>query len=150
MTDPADLERLVDRELHALPAPRAPRTLLPRVMAAVDIAAHRPWYARPWFEWPVAWQLVSALVLLGVVAAGSVVLPQAREAVMTLSFVADVQGDVTESTRDVEVAATALRVLWRTLLAPVVPWAFGLITLMCAACAVFGTVLNRLIFGRAF
>ena len=61
-----------------------------------------------------------------------------------------VRGDVAESAREVEVATTAVRVLWRTLLAPVVPWAFALITLMCAACAVFGTALNHLVFGRAF
>ena len=95
--DPADLERLIDRELRSLPAPRAPRALL----------------------------------------------PQLRAAVATISFVAD-------STRDVEVTTNAVRVLWRTLLAPVMPWAFGLLTLMCAACAVFGTVLNHLVFGRAF
>jgi hypothetical protein len=141
--DPADLERLIDRELRSLPAPRAPRALLPRVMAAVDEAARRPWYSRTWLEWPVVWQLTSALVLIGVVAAGSVLLPQVRAAVATLSFVA-------ESTRDVEVTTSAMRVLWRTLLAPVVPWALGLVTLMCAACAVFGTALNHVVFGRAF
>jgi hypothetical protein len=141
--DPADLERLIDRELRSLPVPRAPRALLPRVMAAVDDAARRPWYSRTWLEWPVAWQLASALMLIGVVAACGVLLPQLRAALATISFVAD-------STRDVEVTTTAVRVLWRTLLAPVVPWAFGLVTLMCAACAVFGTALNHLVFGRAF
>ena len=148
--DPADLERLVDRELRALPLPRAPRALLPRVMAAVEERAQRPWYTRAWLHWPVGWQFASALVLLGIVATGSVLLPQLRDAVMALTFVANVRGDVAESARDVEVATTAVRVVWRTLLAPVVPWAFGLITLMCAACAVFGTALNHLVFGRAF
>jgi hypothetical protein len=148
--DPADLERLIDRELRALPAPRAPRALLPRVMAAANAAAQRPWYSRAWLDWPVGWQLASALVLIGVVAGGSVVLPQVRDAVETISFVADVRSDVASSAREVETATTAVRVLWRTLLAPVVPWAFGLVTLMCAACAVFGTALNHLVFGRAF
>jgi hypothetical protein len=148
--DPADLERLIDRELHALPPPRAPRTLLPRVMAAAGAAAHRPWYARTWFEWPLAGQLVSALVLLGVVGGASALLPQLREVVLALNVVADVRGDVSASAQEVEAATTAMRVLWRTLLAPVVPWAFALITLMCAACAVFGTALNHLVFGRAF
>jgi hypothetical protein len=141
--DPADLERLIDHELRALPAPRAPRDLLPRVMAAVEHTAQRPWYTRTWLQWPIAWQLTSALVLLGVVAAAGVFLPQLQAAVSTVSFVAD-------STQHVAVATTAVRVLWRTLLAPVVPWAFGLVTLMCAACAVFGTALNHLVFGRAF
>ena len=145
-----DLERLIDRELRALPPPRAPRALLPRIMAAVEDGAQRPWYTRAWLQWPVGWQIASALVLLGVVASGSVLLPQLRDAVMALTFVANVRGDVAESAREVEVATTAVRVVWRTLLAPVVPWAFGLITLMCAACAVFGTALNHLVFGRAF
>ena len=148
--DRDDLERLIDRELRALPPPRAPRALLSRVMAAVEDRAQRPWYSRTWLQWPVGWQLASALVLLGVVASGSVLLPQLRDAVMALTFVANVRGDVAESAREVEVATTAVRVVWRTLLAPVVPWAFGLITLMCAACAVFGTALNHLVFGRAF
>ena len=148
--DPADLERLIDRELRALPPPRAPRALLPRIMAAVEERAQRPWYTRAWLQWPVGWQLASALVLIGVVATGSVLLPQLRDAVMALTFVANVRGDVADSAREVEVAATAVRVVWRTLLAPVVPWAFGLITLMCAACAVFGTALTHLVFGRAF
>ena len=148
--DPADLERLIDRELRSLPAPRAPRSLLPRVMAAAHAAAERPWYSRAWLEWPVGWQFASALVLLAVVAGGSVVVPHIRDAVETIGFVANVRGDVASSARDVETATTAVRVLWRTLLAPVVPWAFALVTLMCAACAVFGTALNHLVFGRAF
>ena len=148
--DPADLERLIDRGLRSLPAPRAPRALLPRVMAAVNETANRPWYSRTWLQWPAGWQVASALVLLGVVAAGGVVLPQLRDAVEAISFVANVRSDVASSAREVETATTAVRVLWRTLLAPVVPWAFGLVTLMCAACAVFGTALNHLVFGRAF
>jgi hypothetical protein len=148
--EPADLEYLIERELRSLPAPRAPRTLLPRVMAAATAAARRPWYSRAWLDWPIGWQLASALVLIGVVAGGSVVLPHVRDAVEAISFVANVRSDVASSAQEVETATTAVRVLWRTLLAPVVPWAFGLVTLMCAACAVFGTALNHLVFGRAF
>ena len=59
--DPAELERLVDRALGQLPAPRAPRTLLPRVMAAVPTPA-RPWHARPWLMWPAGWQIISLVV----------------------------------------------------------------------------------------
>lgn len=147
--DSAELERLIDRELRKLPALRAPRTLLPRIMAAAEAAAERPWYQRTWLTWPTMWQFASALVLLAVVAGGAVLLPQLRDAVAALAFIADVRGDVEASARDLEVATTAMRVLWRTLLAPVVPYAFGLVTLMCAACAVFGTVLNHLVFGRA-
>ena len=146
--DPADLERLVDRALRALPPARAPRTLLPRVMAAVD-AARRPWYSRAWMTWPAAWQAVSVVALMAAVAGGAMLLPSVQQAVAALTFVADVKGDVAERARDVEVATTAVRVLWNALLAPVVPYAFGLVLLMCAACAVFGTALNHLVFGKA-
>ena len=146
--DPADLERLIDRELRALPAPSAPRTLLPRVMAAVA-SARRPWYSRAWLTWPAAWQAVSVVVLLAAVAGGAMLLPNVRQAMNSLTFVAEVQGDVAARARDVEVATTAVRVLWNALLAPVVPYAFGLVLLMCVACAVFGTALNQLVFGKA-
>ena len=147
--DPADLERLIGEELRRLPAPRAPRTLVPRVMAAVDAAARTPWYARTWLTWPVAWQVASVVILLATVAGAALLLPTMRTAASALTFVTGAQNPVADTARDVEVAATAARVLWRTLLAPVVPYAFGLVLLMCAACAVFGTVLNHLVFGKA-
>jgi hypothetical protein len=146
--DPADLERLIDRELRTLPPPRAPRTLLPRVMTAVHRST-RPWYSRAWLTWPIGWQVASVCLLLGAVAATALVLPTLRELAGALTFVTDVQGNVAETAREVETATTAVRVLWRALLAPVVPYAFGLVLLMCVACAVFGTALNHLVFGRA-
>jgi hypothetical protein len=146
--DPADLERLIDRELRALPAPRAPRTLLPRVMAAVE-ASRQPWYSRAWLTWPIGWQVASIALLLGVVAGTASLLPALRSAASVLSFVDGVGGGVAETARDVEVATSAVRVLWRALVAPVVPYAFALVSLMCVACAVFGTALNHLVFGKA-
>ena len=59
-----DLEPRVDRELRRLPAPRAPHTLLPRVMAAAEAWAERPWYTRAWVTWPLAWQVVSVAALV--------------------------------------------------------------------------------------
>lgn len=147
--DPADLERLIDRELRKLPPPRAPRTLAPRVMAAVQDAMHRPWYSRAWLTWPIGWQVASVALLLGLVAGSAMLMPTVQDAASALTFVSDVRGDVAERARDVEVATTAVRVLWRSLLAPVVPYAFGLVSLMCVACAVFGTALNHLVFGKA-
>lgn len=147
--DPADLEQLIERELHRLPAPRAPRTLVPRVMAAVDEVRLRPWYSRAWLTWPVFWQVASVLLLIGVAAGGALLLPSVLEAASALSLITGVRGNVSDTARDVEVATSAVRVLWRALLAPVVPYAFGLVFVMCVACAVFGTALNHLVFGRA-
>ena len=62
--NPTDLETLVDRELRRLPALRAPHTLLPRVLAAVQRWSQRPWYARAWFTWPIGGQIASAAALV--------------------------------------------------------------------------------------
>jgi hypothetical protein len=151
--NPADLERLLDRELQRLPAPRAPETLLPRVMAAVDAAARRPWYTQAWFTWPVGWQVasiaVAVIALTGVVMALPMLLPGVTSVARQAPVVADVSGEVSAAAARVESVTTAARVLWRALLAPVVPYAFGLVLLMSLACALFGTVLNHLVFGKA-
>jgi hypothetical protein len=146
--DPAELERLVDRALGQLPAPRAPRTLLPRVMAAVPTPA-RPWYARPWLMWPAGWQIISLVVLIGVMAGVATLLTGMRAPASALVLAADVRAHVVETARDMATATAALELLWRVLLAPVVPYAFALAFLMCLACAVFGTALNHLVFGKA-
>jgi hypothetical protein len=58
------LEAAVDRELKVLPNLRAPKTLLPRVMAVIEQRAGFPWYRRAWQTWPLPLQAVSMLVLL--------------------------------------------------------------------------------------
>jgi hypothetical protein len=147
--EPTELERLVDRELRKLPAPRAPRSLLPRVIAAAEQRANRPWYARAWVTWPVAWQVASVALLFALAGGAAMLLPRIQDAAAALTFVDRIGGDVSARAREVEVVTTAAGVVWRALLAPVVPYAFGLVLLMCVACAVFGTVLNHLVFGKA-
>jgi hypothetical protein len=70
-----DFERRIDRELKALPAPVAPRTLLPRVMAAVAAAQPAPWYSRAWLTWPRAAQVASLLVLAALATAAWMAMP---------------------------------------------------------------------------
>lgn len=124
---PADLEETVHRELRQLPLPRAPETLLPRVLAAVEAWSHRPWYSRAWFTWPLGWQIASAaaaaLVIYGLWA-----LPPAPP--------------------EVAAATSATRVVWRTLVQPLLTYVFVLVALMCVACAVFGAALNYLFMER--
>ena len=123
-----DLERHVARELRRLPSPVAPHTLLPRVLAAVDAWARRPWYTRAWFTWPAGWQAASIVAVL-LVAAGIWMLPPAPASLI--------------------VTTNASRVVWRTMVEPFLVYAFGIVVIMCVACAVFGTALNHLVFGRA-
>lgn len=58
--NPDELGLLISRALERLPAPEAPRALLPRVMAAVQLEIEKPWHARPWADWPRGLQAASA------------------------------------------------------------------------------------------
>jgi hypothetical protein len=123
-----DLEHYVHRELRRLPSPVAPHTLLPRVLAAVDAWARRPWYTRAWFTWPAGWQ-VASIVAVVLVAIGTWMLPSAPPSLI--------------------VTTNAGRVLWRTMVEPFLIYAFGIVVIMCAACAVFGAALSYVFIERA-
>jgi hypothetical protein len=144
-----DLERVTQRELQRLPAPRAPHSLLPRVMAAVEAWAARPWYTRAWFTWPAGWQAASiaavALVIAGAVLAGPHVQAVASGMLGAVQLFA---GGVSD-TAPVETTANGARILWRTLLEPLATYALVVIVLMFVACAVFGTALNHVVVERA-
>ena len=145
-----DLEVVTSRELRQLPAPRAPHTLLPRVLAAVNRWTLRPWYERAWFTWPLGWQIASAVALALVVVESGMLLSGARAAaVATVStFAAPAMGEVAGVTGRAVMAANAAAVLWRAIGQPVVPYVFALVMLMCLACAAFGAALTYIAFGR--
>ena len=144
---PVDLETLVDRELRQLPALRAPHTLLPRVLAAVQQWSQRPWYARAWFTWPVAAQIASAAALVLIVATSALLITGAQLAVDETS--ARLLSRLSPFAQSAEAMVNAARVVWRALIEPLLVYAFGLVVLMCLACAAFGTALNHVAFRRA-
>jgi hypothetical protein len=148
--NPGELETIIGRELRQLPAPRAPHTLLPRVLAAVHAWTMRPWYERTWFTWSLGWQLASGAALILLVAGGGMLLPGARAAavVAASTFAAPMIGEVAGVAEGTAVAVNAGAVLWRALFEPLVPYVFGLVVLMCLACATFGSALNHVAFGR--
>ncbi len=152
MMHPDEIEQLTARRLRQLPAPRAPRTLLPRVMAAVERLSSRPWYARTWFTWPLAGQLLSAGVVLSIVIGYMAWLsPTVQVAVddtvarVTAQLMAPFSGFL-EEVRKVSFAA---RVVWQSALQTVVFILFVLVLLMFAACAAFGVALDRVALGGA-
>ena len=130
--------------------PRAPHTLLPRVLAAVQRWSRRPWYARAWLTWPLGRQVVSMLALLVLVVGSAVLLPSAWAAAggAASPVAARVMSDVSGILQRVELTIHAVRVLWRALGEPLVAYAFALAALMCLACAAFGTALNRVVVER--
>jgi len=148
---PVDLATLVDRQLKQLPVRRAPHTLLPRVMAAVQAWTGRPWYERAWFTWPLGWQLASIAFLILLAGGSAALLPEAvaaaRAAVST--HTGGVMKELIRVVQPAHVTTNVARILGRALLEPLVAYAFALVVLMCLACAAFGTALNRVVFGRA-
>lgn len=123
-----DLAAAIDRELRRLPAPHAPETLLPRVLAAAEAWAHRPWYTRAWFTWPAVWRLASI----------------AAFAVLAFAF-----WNVPPAPKSVVATASATRVVWDLLVAPALPYAVGFVVLMGVTCVVAGLALNYVLLERA-
>lgn len=129
MTPPDDdLERRIDRALRRLPPPRAPQTLLPRVMTAVHARSERPWYARPWFSWPLVWRVLS---------------------IAPAAWLLYVAWRVPSPPAQMVAAASAGRVLWDLLIAPLLPYVVTVVLLMGLACVLFGLALNYVLLERA-
>lgn len=115
------------RELRRLPWPRAPHTLVPRVLAALA----RPWYTREWLAWPFQWQAASLAAALGITA-GVWMVASSPQVVELASFG--------------ESLAAAARVLWRLVLQPVVAYVLVLSIVACVTCAAGWAALSRLAF----
>jgi hypothetical protein len=149
--DPLNLERMMAHRLSQLPAPAAPPTLAPRVMAAVR-ASTRPVAAtgfRPWFVWPRVWQATFVLTLVAVMAASALAwttlaqspgahgwtlaLGAASNAVETVGAIA-------------AIVQAAVSVCWSLLLHPFVLGLLLWFGLMAAACVFFATLLGRVAF----
>lgn len=116
--EPFDL----DRELAELPRPRAPRTLLPRVLAATAMRGPAA-AATGWLTWPRHWQAASIAVMLALVSAAA-------------WFVSAPPQPVSEMAASAGQAATTVRVLWDVLLQPAAMYLFAIgvvLTLICAA-----------------
>lgn len=109
--DPVDQDERLDRELTRLPMPQAPRTLLPRVMAATVQRPERASVATGWFTWPLSWRLASVAVVALVV--------------YGVSWLLTTQpAGVSEATRTAGDTATLVRVVWDVLLQPVATYIF--------------------------
>jgi hypothetical protein len=145
-----DLERRVGDALRALPEPRAPRTLLPRVMTAVAMRANQPWYRREWIAWPWGWQMASALLLTATLLGVVVLTPHVTDvAAEVLTGVAHEAG--ARATGDAAFAravAQAAQIL-AGVSARVVERALPLVLLMYTACVMLGVALRRVALGEA-
>ena len=150
MTHHADLEKSVDEALKALPSPRAPGNLLPRVLLAVQQAALRPWYTREWLSWPRGWQVASAAALLVLLAAVTSGLPLALETAQTSSLSREVVRPAGAAAQQLAAGVRAAELVWQVLLQPVVSAAALVFLLMASICVVVGVVISRVALGEVF
>ena len=140
---PIDLEQLVDAELKRLPAPRAPRTLLPRVLAAAAAQQQRAKPTRGWAFWPRAWQfaggVVAAVLLIGIWKLAAFAQPFIIELLPSAGL-----GRAAAFTQGADDAVTVVRVLWDVLLQPVATYVSILAISLALACALLWTAVERL------
>ena len=148
--DPEQFEEILGARFRQLPMPRAPRTLLPRVMAAAQQWARRPWYARAWFTWPLGWQVASIAVFCAIGACAVMAVPTVESAAARIAsaYIASTGGDVVGAGGRLEATMNAVVILWRAIVKPIAPYVFAFAALMGGACAVFAAALNHLAFGR--
>lgn len=136
-----DLESLVHRKLRGLPPPRAPETLLPRVLAAARPPARSRWYRCPWVEWPLVCQAASVALLAGLAPLVPFALEWVGSGVLARSA-GDAAAGVAVVTDDV---TTLSRVLWRVFLEPTIGYLGTFVAVMCVAGAAFCAALTRVL-----
>jgi len=142
--EPADTDRRLNRALERLSSPRAPETLVPRVMKAVELREHAPWYRREWRAWPLGWQVLSVAALLGVVV---LILTRGPS---TGWVTGETLAPAQAVTSQVEPTVAALQILWRVVIEPLVPVLFALVMVMAVACVAIGLTLNYVVLGRTW
>ena len=145
--DPRALEEIVDRALRDLPAPRAPRTLLPRIMQAVRAGAV-PAPLVGWRTWPLSWQIATLAGLL-LVGFGAVNLAQLGMDVVSLYVASPPDSAGGRVLQELGTLASALRVMWRVVIQPFVVFGGIVLAIMAATCAAFGTAIGRVALGGA-
>jgi hypothetical protein len=146
----ADLDTVVNRALLGLPTPVAPPTLLPRIMSAVQAWKLRPWYHRAWFTWPVAGQaaMLTGLIILASTAAVALSLTENATLRALSAPLGGVVARAAAIGQSVGKTAGAARIIWDSLIQPVVPYLFAVVVLMGFACAAFGAALKHVAFER--
>ena len=133
--DPVDRDAQLDAALEALPKPRAPHTLVPRVLAATIEREPRA-SATGWSTWPPGWRIASVAAVVVLVVLASRVLSAPPPAV---SGAAERAGE----------AATVVRVLWEVMLQPVATYLFILGISLALGCALAWAALEAALGGAS-
>lgn len=146
--NPADLESMVHRKLARLPAPRAPETLLPRVMAEIHRSRQTPGYGHPRVQWSPLRLVGSLLALVALLWVGDLVLERGAGGV--LSSVSDrIFTGFGEMAAGTEAMVRDARLLWRVFLEPIAGYFILWIGSMWVVCALLCEALTRVLRERS-
>jgi hypothetical protein len=128
-------------------------------MAATRRLTARPWYARAWGTWPVAYQRMSVAVCLLVLAAMTMTVPLS-DGTWLDAIVASADGrldgslqmlhEVGRIARRAEAVTNTAGSLWQGLSVPLLLYASVVGALFCLVMGLFAVALNHLTPGKAF
>ena len=126
---PSDLESFIQRKLAELPAPKAPGTLLPRIMAEVRRARRSPWRQWSWIAGVWQRQAVRLAALTTLILMGGLLVVWTWD-----GRVGSTWDGLLATAEEAAIGAGAMvhesRVLWRVLLEPIathlVLWVSGM------------------------
>lgn len=137
------LERIIDQELRKLPEVPAPRTLAPRVLAAIRARETKPWWQQSWWNWPLAAQV--AFLIIAVTIAGLFT----QSGLMVDNSVRSYSQQVTEQANTLSAfldnfqpLLNAFSVLWQKA-QPLLLYALAVAMALYLACVGVGTIFVR-------
>jgi uncharacterized membrane protein len=147
----AKLEAILHRQLRQLPDLRAPQTLAPRVMAAIQAKARLAWWRQPFWSWPLLARVgLESLATVGIglllwlgwmlqgTAIGPVAAPPSGKLFMALQSVLELA----------TILGNAMLVIGRSGLQPWLLVGLGMTMLMYLLCLGAGTTLVRVAYRR--
>ena len=140
MPEHEELDELLDRELCHLPPFTAPRSLAPRVMAAVRAKAAAvavPWWLQSWVAWPMyarAALFVAALLIATIFFSGSVVLPDQMRTI---------ENPMANLLGDFALIGNTVALLWQKIGQPLFLTRIAVCVAMFFVCVGLGTAMFR-------
>lgn len=143
------LEAIINQELRRLPPVAAPKTLVPRVMTAIQARAIQPWWRQSCWNWPLVVQaafLLSALAIASLMAGagwwfGDDINAYSQQAVQQL-------GALSAFWQLLGSLAAALVLLWQKIAQPLLVYVLVASLILYLLCLGVGTVFVRFAFRR--
>ena len=145
---PADLEALIHRKLAKLPVPKAPRTLLPRIMAEAGRTRRSPGRERVWLggirrQPAVRLAAATALILMGVLAVDWS--PGGRVGSLWSGLLATAE----EAAAGTATMMLEARILWRVFLEPLAAYLVLWVSGMWVVLALLWEALRSMLWERS-